>query len=779
VSAVWRLARADARGRVGSLVFLAVLAGLAGGIALATVAGARRADTAFERLTVASGIPDIDIEFDEPVDPSVIDEIAGVDGVEGATLGAYVAAAPAEGGLVPFDDVIAFTVVAERGSGAFDRLLTDGRGLSGAADEVLFNKTMAEVAGVRVGDDVTLVSMSRAAGEQFLEDGEVVVDGPERTARVVGILGGAEDIADVPEPYLVVPLAYTEQNDVAAPAMFGAARVGDGRLDETMDRLRRVLPEATVTPSDRFDERIVDGIEVQVVGLLVLAGAVALAGLGVVVQAVGRIASGAASDDEVAGALGMTRGQRRLVAVIRVVPAAVVAAALAVVIGYLAAPTAETGLARQAEPDPGRWFDSAALVIGAVAVIVVIAGAAALGARRRRPTVPVQRVGLVDRALASGFPPLPSIGVRRAFGTVDTRWVARAGVVAVVAAVAAVAAVLSFTRSVDGLLGSPEQWGADFDVVVEAGFDGGDGQAAMAALEQDDEVDGAAVASETNITAVRPGRGPAVFPLLAIDSFKGDIDLPLVDGRSLGSDDEALVGQAVLHDLRLDVGDDLVVQTESGDHPLRIVGEAVTFGTDRIDNGIAMTRRGATSIGALDEVESVVIARFAPGVDHDRKLAELQDQLGAVDAVPRPSSIDNFDELGALPLVLAVVVVLLGAFGSGLTLTMGTHRSRRELATLRALGASRPQLAGTVLFHAETLAVIGVLVGVPIGLALGRAIYRAVIDSLGALGRPVVPLQAVLALAFGTLAVAALLAVVPSRRATDTRRLRAAPVDGF
>ena len=782
-AAVWACVRASLRARAGALVALAVVAGVSGGVVLATFAGARRADTAFERRLEASGTPNIDISFDEPQDPSVLDRVGAVDGVDGATLATFVATAPVEGGLVPFEDTIAFAVVAETGTGAFDRMLSDGRWLSGAPDEVLLNGEMADVAGVAVGDAVTLASVSNETGQHYETEGISELDGPPVEATVVGILRGAEDVADTPEPFLVVPYSYVEQNDVfALPALVGV-RSAPGRTDDVLADLRRLLPDAEVQPTEGFGERIVDGIDVQVVGLLALGAAVGLAAIAAIVQSVGRIAGATAADDEVTGALGLTRRERRLVAMGRVGPAALGATALVVVVGVLGAPVAVTGLARQAEPDRGLWFDAVAVLSVIAIVVIAIVGTAALSVRRSSTGgSPAGRVGPVTGAVASSAPLVASIGVRRAFGGGGPRWTARAGLLAVTAGVAVVAAVLGFTRSIEVLLDSPGQWGATFDAMVQAGLDEESQRDRIAALQADSEIEAAALVEQSSVTARRPGGSEAAYPLLALEPFKGGLDQLVADGMPLSADDEAIVGSAVLEDLELEVGDDLRIETPTGEHSLRIAGETAVYGTDRIDDGIAVTRAGARAIGAADDNDAVLIVRFAPGVDADAKIGALADEFDLAQPVARPGSVDNLDELGSLPLVLAIAVAGLGVFAGAVAVVIGTNRSRRELSTLRAVGAVRRQIAGTVFAHALTIAVIGVVVGLPLGIALGRSVYLAVASGIGAIARPEVPLAGIAVVGVGTLLIALVMASVPAvrvARAGVVGRARQASSEGF
>ncbi len=57
VSAVWLRARAQLRGRVRATVLLTVLVGLAGGVVLAAVAGARRTEAALPRFLARDPFP--------------------------------------------------------------------------------------------------------------------------------------------------------------------------------------------------------------------------------------------------------------------------------------------------------------------------------------------------------------------------------------------------------------------------------------------------------------------------------------------------------------------------------------------------------------------------------------------------------------------------------------------------------------------------------------------------------------------------------------------------
>jgi hypothetical protein len=355
--------------------------------------------------------------------------------------------------------------------------------------------------------------------------------------------------------------------------------------------------------------------------------------------------------------------------------------------------------------------------------------------------------------------------VRRAIGGTGPRWTARAGLLAVIAGVAVVVAVVGFTRSVDVLFDTPAQWGANFDAVVRAEDDSRSEADTIAAVQGDAEIAAAAVVEQLTVSARRPSGSEAAYPLLTVEAVKGGVDQLLFDGLPLTADDEAIVGPAVLDDLGLDVGDDLHIETPTGEHTLRIAGRAAVYGIDRIDNGIAVTRAGGRAIGMEDDDFAVALVRFAPGVDVGDKIDALSERFGAAEPVTPPGSVDNLDELGSLPSVLAVAVAALGLFAGGVAVVVGTKRSRRELWTLRAVGAVGRQIAGTAFFHVLTIAAVGVVVGLPVGVAMGRTAYLAVASGIGAIARPVVPLAAIAAVGIGVLLIAVLLSFPAVRAA--------------
>ena len=75
MAAAWYRAKRELRSRWRAALLLVLGVGVVGGAVLATVAGARRASTAYERFRQETLASDLDVAFDGPPDGS-IDEAA-------------------------------------------------------------------------------------------------------------------------------------------------------------------------------------------------------------------------------------------------------------------------------------------------------------------------------------------------------------------------------------------------------------------------------------------------------------------------------------------------------------------------------------------------------------------------------------------------------------------------------------------------------------------------------------------------------------------------------
>ncbi len=105
----------------------------------------------------------------------------------------------------------------------------------------------------------------------------------------------------------------------------------------------------------------------------------------------------------------------------------------------------------------------------------------------------------------------------------------------------------------------------------------------------------------------------------------------------------------------------------------------------------------------------------------------------------------------------------------GHALATAVYRRRHDIAVLRALGLTRPQVRATVAWQATTLAIVGLVFGIPLGLALARTLWRVVAERTPVQYVPPLALIAMLLVIPLSLLAVNILAAYPGHRAVRQR----------
>jgi putative ABC transport system permease protein len=772
--AIWLTARAEWRQRWRSFVVLALLAGLAGGVTLAAFTGSRRAGTSFARLEEHQQTPNVHVATDEPPDPELVRQAATWPGVEVAMHQVILMVAPADTGMLAGRDTIAASVPFTAGERPPDFSIVEGRAFDERrADELVVNEAMRDEIGAEIGDRLSLVSLTPEQVESSLVAGALPPPaGPAQEVTLVGVMRTAEDVSDAPDPVLFVTPAYYERHGDAIARVEGLGlRVDENRLPELEGRVRSLFgDDAEIDPPDDFTARIEDGLAVNVNGLRAFALLAALAGLVALGQAFVRQADTMSVQHHAHRALGMTSRQLIASGVTAALPVAAGGALLAAGGAVAGGPLAITGLARQAEPDPGPWFDPLALA-GAIVVGLVVLGVAAGAswlAAARGPTderlAPV-RPSRGARFLA-GLPPPVGVGARMALhtGRGPTALPSGSALAGAAVGVAGVVAALTFGSRVDHLLATPTLWGANYDAIVTTGEDVSLDETAADRVARDPDVAAVALFDGVDLD-VHAGDREARVEATTLRAHKGTIPPALLGGRAPVAPDEVALGGEVLDRLGVGVGDTV----EAGEGlALRVVGQHLQPAEDSANSGMLVTPEGFEALEG-DQGDRGLLVRFAPDVDTDAALDRLRDVGGQVEvtvaADDAPSDVDNLDELGALPLALAAFLALLAAIAAIHALVSTTRRRRHDLAVLRVLGFVSGQVHSTLRWQALTVAAVGLVVGVPAGLIAGRRIWSGLAGAVGVVDDWTFPWATVALAVPVALGVAVLLAIPPGRAA--------------
>jgi putative ABC transport system permease protein len=252
----------------------------------------------------------------------------------------------------------------------------------------------------------------------------------------------------------------------------------------------------------------------------------------------------------------------------------------------------------------------------------------------------------------------------------------------------------------------------------------------------------------------------------------------LVAGRAPRADDEAVINKAAADQGGFAVGEEATVLVQKGPQRLRIVG-IVRFGTaDSIasGNGVLFTQAAAQRLiaepGKFDDIGVVA----DQGVSQEQLRDRLAAALPGADVVTGKAIVKESDRdikkavkgLNRGLLAFALIALFVGSFIIYNTFSILVAQRGREMALLRAIGASRRQVLGSVLLEAVAVGLIAALLGVVAGIGVAAGL-RALLGAFKLLEIPagasvVAPRTVLVSLLTGVL-VSAASAVLPARRA--------------
>jgi hypothetical protein len=789
VAAIWLWARTDWRNRWGSLVGLALLIAFAGGVAVGVAGGARRAATAVDRWKAETNWHEVEVEVALPDEASpadldrlpstaeVADEVAAVRGVHGVQVVSWIGATLDEDGFF-----FAAALGDDRGDAPTQQIVRGRLPDPNATDEIVVNESAVEDWGVDVGDTAPMATLGVDQWEQFIGIEPYDPQGPVIDVRVVGVIRDLESITDRPEPFLIASSGFLERrrDEIANAIGIAFVNVEPGRSDEVVAALTDVgdgLFQAGLVDED-YASRIADTIDVEVTALWVFTGAAAVAGLVIVGQALLRHASRTAAEHRALSAMGFASRHNAVAAVLAAAPALVAGALGALAVAVAFSPLFPRGLARQAEIDPGVHVDGAVLGVGGLLLVAALVGAAfasGLVASRVAGEQAAARPSGVERLLAA-LPAVPALGARltlaRSRRAAAPAW---AGAAAVCIGVGGVLAVTTVDRSVEHLLEAPALYGAPWH--LQAAVDPGE-HADVAALAADPDVEMVAeqrvpVGEDSQMQVTGP-RGTTPVEPFTLDVALGPVPLVIEEGRVPGPG-EAAVGAEILDRLGARIGDPIEIEGFSGPVRLIIAARTVNAGNDELDQGFYVPPETFEDLLAdcgpdEDDMRCTAFSHgvgvgVRDGADLEVALERLRSIEPGLVPTQRPSVVDSLDEIGSTPAWLGGFLVLLGLAGFAHALVIGSRRSRRDLAIVRALGLRPRQAAGAIRWGAALITVAGTAVGVLLGLVAGRLVWQRVVEGVGALLETELSIAALVLAPVVAVAVSLVIAVFPGHRA--------------
>ena len=525
----------------------------------------------------------------------------------------------------------------------------------------------------------------------------------------------------------------------------------------------------------------------------------AIAGLSALLIAglmMGRLVREGTDETDTLRALGATRASMLGDELIGVLGALLVGSILAVVVAIALSPLAPLGPVRSVYPDSGVAFDWTVLGFGFLTLIVVLGGFSAIHARRELRRVTSRRIAepwkpeprWLRSAAVSGLPIATVTGLRFALdpGRGRNTTPVRSAMLGAVLALTVLVTTVTFGASLDSLVSRPALYGWNWNYAMLSSFAGAEDLPAhqtAALLNRDPDIQSW---SGVNVAKAKlDGQRQEIFA----EKPGAPVGPPLLSGHGLKAANEIVLGPQTLAQLHKRVGDTVTLNNGfSKPAKLVIVGTATMpaiTGAGMGSGAVASTSDFPTALLNLQDATipgpNIILVRVRPGVNlaaARRSLEQINTKINAIPAasglaggvisVLRPAEIVNFRSMGTTPAVLAAGLAVGAVVALGFSLAASVRRRRRVLALLKALGFTQRQLAASIAWQASVAALTGCVVGIPLGIVLGRDLWSLFARSIYAVPQPAVPIWSMVLVGVGALAFANLVAAIPGRSAART-----------
>ena len=773
-------ARAELRRGWSSLAVAAVLVALSGAAVLAGVAGARRASAAVDRHVAAAEVPEVRIFRQAALDGELRGRLEADPRVEALIELQVILATPTS--LRPGEGVTLVGGSDYWGDVTAPRLIS-GRYPSGAG-EIALSEQARQSTGLRVGEQVDLHLLPLKTLERCDVGG--CDPTPAGTVTISGVVRMQEDLEPDPNSELLFladrPFIEARGGDAIVPGhITDVDLVAGADVDGFVAELSTLVTDGNVNTAAVDVAGARHAGDLQRDALLIGAAVVAAAGLLIVVQAFGRHLRAGPVIQRCCRRWACRTGSEHWRAGS---PAQRVAWPVRSCRSpWRSPPHRCSRCAHRAAPTPLSVSTptSSCWSRGATAVAIISSAAALFAAAMWSRLVPatgqLPPVSAAARlANALRLSPSAAMGVRFALepGRGSRRTPVIPALAGAVTALTVIVGALVLSSSLDGLLESPDRFGAPWDFQLSGVDDSGEVTGAVAS---DARIAAAALLLPGELNVVGADGVPTQVVAIGVQQLKGSIDPVALEGRAPLDDDELLVGSDTLAALGIDVGDRVVVSGPRGTQRMIVVGRGIVPIVGGISTGIGivgdfdrLSSLGAGELIAEVDAEGTLVGRTRTPADIESLRADLEAARIGLEPPSRQPDVTVLDEVRTVPKLVVAFTAALGGLAVLHALVVTGRRRRRDLAVLRALGCRPRQVGDVICWQGGVFALCSVAVGVPLGLIVGRVVWRSVAINTDVLAVVDVPWPVIVGIAVAAIAgAAAVLAIGPAAAATRRR----------
>lgn len=736
----------ELRRRAVQFLVLLLLVTISTAAVAAALAGARRGDTAVERLAARTLPAHIYAEPDILVQWEKVRTFPSVEAV--GTLVAEAFQVENE----PIDDVPGYALADEELFHTIERpQVLDGRlPASGAVDEVVVTSSYREKFDKQVGDRIGIRLFTPQQLDGFSQ--ATTPSGPRSEVHIVGVIRSPFFGDTSPTPWAVIAgRAFYDRHRVNLVGT-DTAELNTSRLvrlrgldaatvqnfGESMLTLTRgdYVPEVNLADEMRSeeDQNAIEGSFLTALGVIAFLAATLLVG-----QVMRRMASAAARTLEALRAAGLSARRAVLAAAAAPMVVAAVGACAGAAGAVVVSRWTPLGRSAASEPDPGVMVDGPVLGGVALALVAALSGFALAAAYREAALRPaLTRIDArPTRRLHVGRPIAVATGLRFAFSKAARSAVtpSRMAIATLCIGVVGIVATGTVWTAIAETERHPERFGQtaevvlSFEVAPEAEHRREDDEYGREVLQ--------ALAGAPEVSAVRNARiaradvGNLRFDVATHDPLGPEDREVFLAGGAPSRDDEIALGADSARDLGVGVGSKLSVGGLRDRRSMTVSGVALfTWDQGRYDQGGLVSPAGFDQLFDLPE-RHVGLVELRPG----HGIEDVEARLNSLEVVPDSTlsyaataiPADVLPNLRPMPLVLAIFIGVVTIGSAGGTAMVAVRRRRHELAILRALGMTRRQVRSTVLVQMSAIAAVCLAVGLPLGMLCGKVLWRATV----------------------------------------------------
>jgi putative ABC transport system permease protein len=194
--------------------------------------------------------------------------------------------------------------------------------------------------------------------------------------------------------------------------------------------------------------------------------------------------------------------------------------------------------------------------------------------------------------------------------------------------------------------------------------------------------------------------------------------------------DRVTISEPLSRRLKLNQGDTVTIATPLGPHLFQVAGVFYDYSRD---SGVMMIQRANFEKFWHDSRVNSVSIYLRPGTDVEKVIESIR--TGYEDArdysvysnrALRDAVVEVFNQTFAVTHILRLIAVLVAVIGIALNLTVLVKEREREIGTLRAVGVSRRQIRGLIIWESLLVGIMAVLLGVVTGIALSVVLTEVI-----------------------------------------------------